>query len=180
MNLYIFSVLLEHQNRVWPCLRSFRSRSVCPWAFLGFAKMAAEWPHVDFTTHFLALPTFPFWMCFKCCSTLSLCFLLSSWLMTQGLGLRKTAATSRHQPSVSASHSSFLSVSEWHCHMPQPRINTSPLYTDRHATAKTNRDDQSYDSAVPHPARSPAKDTDVTAQKQTRCTQRVNVTLRSA
>lgn len=70
-------------------------------------------------------------MCFKCCLTFSLCFMYSPRLMTQSL------STLRQQQQVSAVHLWMpVSVSGWHCHTLQPRLNTFPLCTGRYATAK--------------------------------------------
>lgn len=87
------------------------------------------------------------------------------------------ASTSRYQPSLSASH--CLSLDNIVIH--RSHVSTYPLCTKvGMPQQKTKRDNQSYESAIPHPARTLSKDTDVTAQKHTRCTHRVNVTLCSA
>lgn len=59
-------------------------------------------------------------MCFKCCLTLSLCFMYSLWLMTQSL----SRLQQQLQAGIGCLHL-CLPLSGWHCH-----------HTDRYATAK--------------------------------------------
>lgn len=133
---------------------------------------------------FSPLPTRPYchWepfeaMCFKCCLNLSLCFMHSSWLMTQSLSfLQQQLQAGISRPSLLPTVCSLDDIFIYHSH-----ASTHPLCPQEGIPQqKTNRDDQSYDSTIPHPARTLSKDTNITAQKQTQCTPCVNVTLCSA